>query len=434
MLPWFVLKEILSLLDRESLCRLRLVSRDFYRVAAPMLFRVHRLRKSETPKYRKFLRKYGHLFTGLVLEHNLGKADTTALATTFPRVRSVLFGKKLSSEHIDCEELANECLKLKNLRHISLYASDEILFYSLIPVVEKIDSFYTDNPLPKLGAISQEIRAKLLIPFRLVDPQDLLKFKTDAWFKEVVVVLDGVLPVISSSPASNRFYSWVQCDTPFISYFFRIAQDQFIKNKPAIERCLLTTCFTESFYFTESQTAFAELTGLPNLIDHCTVLKSQYAADDVECYHHLKDIPSLDFNLTGNIGYLQRQRETFQTTRLALATDEHESSYFFLWVIECFPNLQHLYARSKISDQVVPLKSNCFPNLVHFYSQVPQSEFFWCSLVQAAPNLRFIYTKGDVLSKLKVLNPLLQFRSYRDIWGSTAEPVYNTGFDRCLEA
>ncbi|KAJ9073468.1 hypothetical protein DSO57_1016179 [Entomophthora muscae] len=440
LLPEFILEEIFKYLDPRSLVELRRTCQSLHQIALPLLFRIHKLESSREPEYKEFLERRGKFFRGLIVEYSEHipelRYSGLHLSSTFPNLRSISFGEDIS-KHCGYEELTKECLSLTKLRHVTILDSDEKLFSQLTPVFNNLNSLYLYNPPDDPMKFLQSCPSlkSLSIPIYSFDPQLLFKLKTESTNTEIIVVLDDVNGLISSTPRSNGLYYWIQYDSVFTSYLFRIPFHQAINNKSLFERYQLTTCFPGCFSYSASKEDITEIVSQPNLVDHCTIYKfANYYEENKKANYLLKDMPSLELDLTYYGGGLQLQKEPFRTTSLSLKVGCDKFSNFFRQNFEYFPNLQHFYIRNQFIAEMLPLKANCFPKLVHFYSEVPQLSIFWPELFKAAPNLLFIHSDiicEEIFDLLKK-KPSLQVIPYRNIWDNSALNDV-TGFNSSLD-
>lgn len=206
---------------------------------------------------------------------------------------------------------------------------------------------------------------------------------------------------------------------------------EFLKRFHAFEKAgHLRLGRNDIFSAKEPSRCFMELANTAGFVSHCTIFKAEDSNDSTEYLKNFSQIPFLDLNLIYHSHHDNISDRTFQASRLSLEVCWSELSYFLQWIIDCFPNLQHLFLNSELTLEMSPLGSSVLPNLVHFYTSAQQPGSFWPELVTAAPKLRYVHTTPANALKIERAGLPVQVAPYRDILDNTLDKFdfYNKYF------
>lgn len=438
MLPLIILEELLGLFQRSEVIKLRCVNREFYGLAMQILFRCHVYQGLLNPEYLQFITRRGKSFKGLILKSLGGitrlQESGLALSQAFPSIRAISMGPVDWNSRTFNEELAAECLKLDKLVHLDIHAYNASLLECLVPVINTLGSLYVAWPTENLLSCLQQSPGlkKLLVPPHKLDALLLSLLQSDSRLKEIVLVPEGFGLTISSIPSNNGLSVWLEYKDIIRTCYAKISREKYFSNKRRIEELPLEVGLPDCFFRIKTLEAFTKLLAAPGLIDHCSLVKRASAGEtQLNQDHLLKDIPSLYLDVKQNAAFMFGDLK-FQASQLFLYSSNFNWPPLMSKTLWHFPNVQHLYVNKKILVYQFQAQDILVSNLTHFYSECPQSDLFWCELVKSAPRLLSICSDASPANilELKMLNPLLCFLPYQNIWGNSGSAEDISGFNK----
>ncbi|KAJ9087773.1 hypothetical protein DSO57_1029900 [Entomophthora muscae] len=188
LLPNFILDDIFSYLDLESLCEVSLTCKQFHTLALPLIFRELTVYEASESEERKFLKKRGGLVKGLTLPRATVISDLRdarlSLKKVFPQLSALYIQTDYTLSPYFYGKFVEECMKATSLKHVSIFGrisglSDPNMF---APVISKLDSvcfnslplFIVENPQIYVGL------KRLVIPIEYLS--SIPKFAKDRHF------------------------------------------------------------------------------------------------------------------------------------------------------------------------------------------------------------------------------------------------------------
>ncbi|KAJ9067714.1 hypothetical protein DSO57_1036344 [Entomophthora muscae] len=433
MLPWFILKESFENLDEFSLAELRLACRSFNQIIQPIFFRAHPPEKVNSGEVR-------HLYIGKRKLLRILKIKSTdlrylqkshiSISQIFPNLVSLILILESVIKEESIRYLVKELYNYRNLKYLSIRDYHEInLLLQLKPFIQKLDFLYVDNPY-EIIVNSKEFEGLkvLMFDYSCINQKGITAQALNI-FREVVLVNRNV-PFLSSRTDSILYSNWISYDSNNTEYLAKFPIG-YLQSEEALGKCYQMEQFPAGLYATDSQLDFFALLATPNVVEHCIVTRN--FAEDGESKvppPGIFNIPSLDLTIHES-GLFRPGRDQFQATKLSLNLVRGWSSTYFQSIVDCFPNLQHLYVTEMSPSHFVPFNNLSIPNLLHFYFR-GKNALVCNEIAKAAPNLVCIHTNSINTRFLENRTPPLKIAPYQNITGFGGEIGEIAGYDKYL--
>ncbi|KAJ9069528.1 hypothetical protein DSO57_1017687 [Entomophthora muscae] len=349
------------------------------------------------------------------------------LYKVFPRLRSISFSKN-NLDTTQYRLLVQDCLRLKNLKHMSILVNNDNLpfFFPLFDILSSlhIESFYFHIDVHLYTGPK-----KLLLRTRDSETRvyKYMQRIEESWDFELVPFGDILAPRTSTVDQLWEYFYQEEC------YFYLR-----MPLSPAFLKHIASVGIThhnghlvfniQDFY---ERAELKKLAKIPGFVDHLFLSGSNYGTDD--CFEEYAiNIPSLHFYYVDD--FLASKSWIFHATKVAFGQRDFYPISFFKHAGAKLPNLQNLYISTTIPLETIPLLHGLLPQLIHLFSKVPQHASFWPKLMDAAPKLQYIHTNHIPHSVLEIENrrPCLQFMPYQDIYGTGSNILDQTGFKKYL--
>ncbi|KAJ9069531.1 hypothetical protein DSO57_1017690 [Entomophthora muscae] len=351
------------------------------------------------------------------------------LYKVFPRLRSISFSINIL-DATQCRLLVQDCLRLKNLKHMSILVNNDNLPF-FFPLFDILSSLHIESFDFHIDVHLYTGPKKLLLRR---PPYDSTRYYwhrwgiEGSWDFELIPLGDDLARRTSTIDHLWESFSQEGCD-----FYLRMPlSPAFLKHiaSVGITHHKGYLVFNTQDVYEESE--LKKLAKIPGFVDHLFLTGSDQVPDD--CFEeYALNIPSLHFYYVCD--FLENESWIFHATKVAFEgrMDFYPIS-FFKHASAKLPNLQNLYISTTISLETIPLLHGSLPQLIHFFSKVPQHAYFWPKLMDAAPKLRHIHTNHIPHSVLEIENrrPCLQFMPYQDIYGNSSKILDQTGFKKYL--